>query len=505
MSKRQCALGISVFVLFAAVAWLLPGTSAQVAGKKPKDPKEAKPAEAPTVKAEKKAFRVEVQVSGALEATENAEIVYAREPMLEGASLPLVIAKVAEHGAVVKKGDCVVAFEQIHMEQTLQNLHVDKKFLDAGIASASQEQRLLDRSVPLDLETAQRDKKHADEDLKYFLDVAKAQMLRGADFQLKSYAEFLDQAKEELRQLEKMYKANDLTEETEQIVLRRYRRYLERADYMYKEAKLDHEYSLKVELPRRELAVRQNVQKADIALEKASKTNPAQAAQKKQLMEKMQHERSKIESRIAKLEKDRAGLTLNAPIDGIVYHGKFVRGQWVGGVSDKLMPKATVQADEVFMTIVKPGALQARVSVDEKDAGDLKAGAAGKARFSFAPDLRLDAKVARVLPVPTGTGKFEVTLELMPGKNADVLRPGMACSVKFVPYSKKDALVVSASAVGDEDGRDVVYVPDGKGKHRTQEVAVGRTADGATEILNGLTEGDLILRDRPRAGAKKED
>src|SRR5262249_5507287 len=158
--------------------------------------------------------------------------------------------------------------------------------LDSTIAFAANEQRLLDRSNPMELETAQRDKKHADEDLKYFLDVAKAQMIRNVDYQLKMYGEFLDQAKEELRQLEKMYKANDLTEETEQIVLRRYRRYLERAEFMYKEAKLDHAYSMKVDLPRRELTVKQNVAKADIALEKADKLNDAAATQKKQLLER---------------------------------------------------------------------------------------------------------------------------------------------------------------------------------------------------------------------------
>ena len=85
-------------------------------------------------------------------------------------------------------------------------------------------------------------------------------------------------------------------------------------------------------------------------------------------------------------------------------------------------------------------------------------------------------------------------MKLDPGQ-ADDLMPGMACTVKFVPYAKKDAVVVPAAAVFEEDDKNFVEVmKDGKREHRS--VTVGRTNDGHTEILQGLHAGDEILLER---------
>ena len=267
---------------------------------------------------------------------------------------------------------------------------------------------------------------------------------------------------------------------------------------MYKSAKLEHEHAMKVEIPRREIAVKEAALRADMYAEKVSKTHAAATGQKKLALERLHFERSKLEDRISKLSVERAGMAITAPFDGVVYHGRFHKGQW-SGMSDRLVPRASVQPDEPFMTIVKAGALRMRVSVDEKDAADLRNGAVGKARFVFAPEVKLDAKVARIAPLPASPGKFEALVDILDATSASVLAPGMACSVKFVPYAKKDAVTVPASAVSEEDDKHVVYLPDAKGKPKMREVTVGRTQDGVTEILKGLEAGDEILQDRPRA------
>ena len=78
-----------------------------------------------------------------------------------------------------------------------------------------------------------------------------------AHFSVKSAAEYLEYAKEELRQLEKMYRSKDLTEETEEIILRRTRFQVESGEVRLKEAELRRDATLKVELPRREIKVRE--------------------------------------------------------------------------------------------------------------------------------------------------------------------------------------------------------------------------------------------------------
>ena len=90
------------------------------------------------------------------------------------------------------------------------------------------------------------------------------------------------------------------------------------------------------------------------------------------------------------------------------------------------------------------------------------------------------------------------------GAKDEALMPGMACSVRFVPHASKDALVVPARAVHEEDDRHVVYVVPKQGKPQPRAVTPGRTEGGNTEILAGLSEGEEILLERPGAKAAPE-
>ncbi len=72
------------------------------------------------------------------------------------------------------------------------------------------------------------------------------------EYHLKSAQEILEYAEEEYRQLEKMYKADDLREETEKIVLRRAKAGVDRAKLGLELAQASHEEAVKLSLPRME-------------------------------------------------------------------------------------------------------------------------------------------------------------------------------------------------------------------------------------------------------------
>src|SRR5205807_240452 len=73
-------------------------------------------------------------------------------------------------------------------------------------------------------------------------------------------------------ELEKMYKSNDLTEDTERMVLERQRNWLERAQFWYQSALIERDYMLKFYLPYKEKDLKDNQVKQDLVLEKAKKT-----------------------------------------------------------------------------------------------------------------------------------------------------------------------------------------------------------------------------------------
>ena len=74
--------------------------------------------------------------------------------------------------------------------------------------------------------------------------------VKSAEFMVKYYDFMLDYEKDELDQLEKMYEADDLTEETEEIVLKRQRTPSSSPSSAWRTAKLSRDEMLNIALPR---------------------------------------------------------------------------------------------------------------------------------------------------------------------------------------------------------------------------------------------------------------
>jgi multidrug efflux pump subunit AcrA (membrane-fusion protein) len=352
---------------------------------------------------------------------------------------------------------------------------------------------------------AERAHKQAEEDLNHYLKVGRAMAEENAAQSLKSSAFYLESAREELKQLQKMYRDKDLTEETEEIILKRQRHAVAMAELSYKHALIHHEQTLKVTIPRQEQANRDNAAKAALAWEKAKSSLPLALTQKRLALAKLKYDQAKAEEKLRNVQKDREALIVRAPADGIVYYGKCLRGQWTTAatVAPKLQRGGTLTPDEVFMTIVSPGPLFVRATVEEKDLHVLQPGLKGMVIPTGFPDIKLPARLARLVPIPQGAGSFEarVTLEKEAG---DRLVPGLACSVKFLAYRKDKALAVPASAVFEEDAEgetSCVYLMGPGAKPEKRSVKIGKTAEGKTEILAGLREGEIILTSKPDSKA----
>jgi multidrug efflux pump subunit AcrA (membrane-fusion protein) len=500
-----------VLALFGGALFTQPPAGQKKADKGPdkkaaKDAADKKPA---THKVEKQSFRIERTLKGVLAPEDAAEISYRPLPTLQSGPSQgqLTIRTVVEHGARVKKGDLLIDFDTTKLDEVLDDLEKDKKVLEANIKLAEEDLPLFEKSVPTELAAAAFAKKRADEALAYFLEVDKAHSLKSMDMMVKMAKFYMEYAIEELRQLEKMYKANDLTEETEKIILRRQQNYVEMETFFYQSSLLRRDYFVKYTLPNREKTLKEDQAKHEQQLEKARKTLGPTIIQKRTSLAKMRHDQEKLTHRLEKFRKDRAAMAVRSPRDGILFHGKFHKGQWTLGstLESKLAPRGTVMSDEVLLTVVSPRPVVVRLTIDEKDVHLFKPGAKGTAKVLFNPDRKLPARVSKLATVPTAPGKYEAVVALDLGGGEEGLMPGMACAIKFVPYAKKDALVVPAKAVHEEDDRYIVHVARKGGKPETRAVTPGRTEGDKTEILTGLREGEEVLVDRPDPKASKKD
>ena len=328
--------------------------------------------------------------------------------------------------------------------------------------------------------------------------------LKLTEFSLKSAKEMLEYEEEELRQLEKMYKADDITEETEAIVLKRGRDAVERAKFYVESSQVGHDHALKFLIPRRALEVKELTQRKLLEWEKAKVVLPVELSKQRLELEKLRFQRSQAEERLKHLLGDRELMTVRAPIDGIVYYGKITRGRTsdAAALIDSLRPHGGVAPNQVVMTVVQPRPMCLRATFPESDLHDFRPNVKGIATPTGFPDLNLPVTLDTTTDIPVSPGTFEARLTVEMKGRTKLIMPGMTCKVKLTPYLKKDALTVPPSAVvADEldDQKQTVEVLQKDGSTKTREVTIGRKTDKQAEILSGLSEGEEVVTE-PKKG-----
>ena len=474
------------------------GQADKPAAKMVKEGQADKPA-AKTVKVTKGLCRVEASLRGVLAAGDMAEVRFSPKAW----NGPFTIRKIAEHGSAVKKGDVLVELDVAKLDQALRDLETEQRVSELAIRQAEAELPVMERLIPIELSEAERLKKQAIENQDRFLKIDRAQTEESSKEWVKSATHGLEYAKAELKQLQKMYRDKDLTEETEEIILKRQRRHVEQAELFLKWAKLALAETMEITLPRQEIAVREAVRKLTLADDKAQATLSLGLSQKKLALAKLHQEQDKSREQHARLKHDRGLTTLVAPADGILYYGRAVHGQFAPGHNDQVVQKLTVggslNPEDVFMTVVAPRPALVYATVEEKDLHLIKAGQTGRVTPTGYPDLRLAATVKTLDLVRLPAGGFFAVVALDAPTTAD-LRPAMNCTFKATVYEKADALLAPTAAVQREEADEeqaYVYLIEANGKHVKRPVKIGKTTGNKTEVLTGLKEGDEILAAKP--------
>ena len=130
----------------------------------------------------------------------------------------------------MRKGDVLLQLESDKIDRALSDLKAEVKLSELALHGSEEELAAMEKIAPLDVEANQRAARTNEEDRKCYFETMRPLMVKVEDFTVKMYQEQYEYEQEELRQLEKMYKADDITEETEQIVLKRAHDNVDRAN-----------------------------------------------------------------------------------------------------------------------------------------------------------------------------------------------------------------------------------------------------------------------------------
>lgn len=339
----------------------------------------------------------------------------------------LLVLDAVPHGSPVNEGDVLV-----HLDLR----KIDDVITQAEFALAQQVQRarlseedlsVQDEASAAELSRLQKDADWAARKLKGFLEQEKAHKKEGERLREQGEQSQLEDQTDELVQLEKMYKEDELVDATEEIVLKRSRRGLAQLRASIALQQLIRRYA-------RELAdvIQQEGMAADLAQKQAALARQQRAAEQKRAGHKLDVEkaRSELERQqlaLERLRRDREQMVVRAPRRGVVLHGdpRAVPG------STRLEKGSVLALRKTFMTIAEPGRFEVLTDLDESDVAKVKLGAAVEVVPVGFDDVKLPGSV-RVSDLPTaregnGNNLYEARVAL--DKTDPRLRFAMRCKV----------------------------------------------------------------------------
>jgi Cu(I)/Ag(I) efflux system membrane fusion protein len=167
-----------------------------------------------------------------------------------------------------------------------------------------------------------------------------------------------------------------------------------------------------------------------------------------------------------------------APASGYVIEKDVVQG-------------AAIEAGQRLFRIAPLSKVWVQADVYEQDLPHVKVGQKAEITFPYLPGKKYENKIAYIYPALEGmTRTARVRIELPNQELA--LKPDMYADVRL-HIDAGERLQVPESAVIYTGPRRLVFVDLGDGRLQPREVTLGLHAEGAYEVLDGLSEGERVV------------
>ncbi len=205
---------------------------------------------------------------------------------------------------------------------------------------------------------------------------------------------------------------------------------------------------------------------------------------------------------------DLARTVIAAPSDGVVIGRDVDRGQTVA---------ASLEAPILFTIAQDLGQMEVHAKVDEADIGQMRVGQRASFTVDAHPERIFSGTVKQIRKAPEVVENVVTYTVVLATRNTDlVLLPGMTASIQVVVAEAKNVLTVpnaalrfrpppqsgmgqpaanaAAAAVSVSGSPAVVWVLDVDARPHPVRVALGRSDEGATEIVEGsLRVGQRVI------------
>jgi hypothetical protein len=404
------------------------------------------------------------------------------------------ITQITEHGAKVSHGDVLIRFDAEDIDRKIEDTRRELASGALALAQAELEAKILLETAPNKLEAARRAAAIAQEENIYFTQTRRKASEESATQALKRSEQILANQREELKQLSKMYEADDITENTEEIILVRQQDAVAAAEFALRMETLDHKRTLNVTLPREAKALADSERDTAISLKKAEADIPRSIELNKLALEALKTNHQRARQTLTDLETDRARFEIKATADGTFYHGAIENGRWTtGDIIKNLVPHGRPPTHTAFATFVPGSAKLSLVAfLDEATARALKPGLAGTATLTGREEAEIPVKFLKIATAPNPGGSYRADLEASWPQDPSPVT-GATAQIRLISYQQPAAIVLPAKALDFGPLGWTVEVKLADGKTERRPIKRGHVSNDETEVLAGLEVGQVVV------------
>jgi RND family efflux transporter MFP subunit len=241
-----------------------------------------------------------------------------------------------------------------------------------------------------------------------------------------------------------------------------------------------------------------NLKKIRDTIDDLEKNSPLQIRDAELAIQTAQNNLTKAEDALSDAKENLKNCSIYAPFDGIISDVKVKKGD-------------TVSTATILATIVAKKKI-AEITLNEIDAAKVKVDQKVTLTFDALPDLTLTGKVTEIDKVGTvsqGVTSYGVKIAL--DSDDERIKPGMSVNAEIVVDVKPDVLTLPNSAIKSEGNLRYVQLIDApkeikdklkigtpivlpkEVKIKNQPVKIGISSETMTEILSGVSEGDIVI------------
>lgn len=196
------------------------------------------------------------------------------------------------------------------------------------------------------------------------------------------------------------------------------------------------------------------------------------------------------------VQKDDVIAYVDASRPGMNYKASPVKAPISGRIiSFTPMLGATVSQAMAIAKISNTDELEIKMSVPERFISRIHKNQTASIAFDSYPGVTFYANIFEVSPVlDTMTRTMDVKLRL--SEKDERIKVGMFARIHLVTDTVKNATVIPSSCIVTRDTKPYVFVIGGGGDSKTvslRAVTVGLSVDNKSEIISGLSEGEVIV------------